>query len=262
MSNTNEHKSYSREISQQSYNDANGHTHTNVTRTEETVNNVPNPNSYQNGYVHGRVAENHYQEEVLSERDNENASRGLLLGILLTSLAALTAGTVWFLNQRNNEVVEPVAPIVVPAPDTKPDPKPPQQVNQPPKQETTIIEKIKEVPVPVAVPQKQAPAPQPSAPAPQQNVNITVPNPASQQPAAQEAPKTQPAPTQPQSQRSSADAQGTQSNTSTGITTPDRETQSNTDTTTPDRGASSETDTTSGSSSSPTDAGNTSDSAQ
>lgn len=258
MSNSNEHKSYSREVHQESSKDVNGNTHTNVTRTNETVNNVSNPDSYRDGYVHGRVSENRYQEEVLVERDNENASRGLLIGILLTSLAALTAGTIWFLNQRNEAPV-PVAPTIV-VPNTKPDPKPsPEQ--QAPESNTTIIERTREVPVPVPVPQQQAPAPQPSVPAPQQDINITVPSSPSQPPAAQEAPSTQAAPTQPQSQGSSTGAEETQSNTSTDTTTTDQGTQSNIDTTTSDQGTSSE-GTTSNSSSSPTGAGTTGGSAQ
>lgn len=172
MSNPNEHTNYRREVRQESHNDINGNTH--VSKTSETVNNTP-PNAYQDGYAQGRVSENHYQQEVLTERDNENASRGLLLGILLTSLAALTAGALWFLNQKQE--VEPVTQtdIVVPAPSTKPSPV----QSKAPEKQTTVIEKTKEVPLPVVIP--QAPAPQAPASAP--DINITLPSPASQAPA-------------------------------------------------------------------------------
>lgn len=234
MSNPNESKSYGRQVRQESYNDANGHTH--VTRTSE-VNNVPNPNAYRDGYVEGRVTENHYQEEVLAERDNENAGRGLLIGILLTSLAALTAGAIWYYNQRNDDV-----PPTIVVPNSQPAPSPSPEARQ----ETTIIEKTRDVPVPVVVPQQQAPAPQAPAPqAPAPDINISVPNSVTQPPA-QEAPATQSAPTQSESQSSSTDTQSTQSST---------------DTTTPSAGTSSQTDTTSGSSSSPS-GGSTGDSAQ
>lgn len=161
MSNPNENTNYRRER-QESHNDANGNTH--VTKTSETVNNTPS-NVYQDGYIQGRVSENHYQQEVLTERDNENASRGLLLGILLTSLAALTAGALWFLNQKD-EVVEPASQttIIAPKPSAKPSPQPSVAPEK-----TTVIEKTKEVPV--VVPQAPAPA---SAP----DINITLPSPA------------------------------------------------------------------------------------
>lgn len=221
MSNPNENKNYNREVRQESHNDANGHTH--VTRTNETVNNVSNPKAYGNGYVDGQVTENRYQQEVLTERDNENAGRGLLIGILLTSLAALTAGAMWYYNQRND--VDPVQTIVVPNSQPAPSPSPEARQN------TTIIEKTRNVAVPVIVPQQQAPAPAPLAPAPAPDINISVPNSVTQPPATQEAPAT-PAPSPSESESSSTD------------------TQSSTDTTTPAAGTSSQADTTSGSSSS------------
>lgn len=217
MSNPNEHKS--REVHQDSYTDANGHNHTHVTRTDETVNNIP-PDAHSAGYVEGRVDENRYQGEVLAERDNENAGRGLITGILLTSLAALTAGAIWYLNQRN--AVAPVQTIVVPNSQQAPSPSPEA------KQETTIIERTRDVPVPVVVPQQQAPAAAPQAPAP----DIKIDNSVTQPPATQEARATQPAPTQSESQSST-----------------DQSTQSNTDSPTPAEGTSSQPDTTSGSSS-------------
>ncbi len=231
MSNPNENKNYNREVRQESYNDANGHTH--VTRTNETVNNVSNPNTYRDGYVDGQVTENRYQQEVLTERDNENAGRGLLIGILLTSLAALTAGAIWYYNQRDD--VDPVQTIVVPNSQPAPSPSPEA------KQNTTIIEKTRNVPVPVIVPQQQAPAPAPLAPAPAPDINISVPNSVTQPPATQEAPAT-PAPSPSESESSSTD------------------TQSSTDTTTPAAGTSSQPDTTSGSTS--TGGGSTGDAGQ
>ena len=230
MSNPNEPKNSGHEVRQESHNNVDGHTHTHVTRTSETVNNVPNSHVHQEGYVAGRVDENLRQGEVLAERDNENASRGLLIGILLTSLAALTAGTIWYFNQRNN--AEAPSTIVIPNSQPAPSPSPAA------KQETTIIEKTREVPVPVVVPQQQAPAPQAPVPAP----DIKIDNSVTQPPAAQEAPATQPAPTQPESQ-SSTDTQG-----------------SNTEPTTPAESPSSQTEPTSGST--PTGTGSTGNSAQ
>lgn len=233
MSNPNEPKNSGREVHQESHNNVNGHTHTNVTRTSETVNNIPNLNTPQAGYVEGRVDENLHQGEVLAERDDENASRGLLIGILLTSLAALTAGAIWYFNRND---ADPVPTIVIPNSQPAPSPSPEA------KQETTIIERTRDVPVPVVVPQQQAPAPQAPAPAPAPDIKID--NSVTQPPAAQEAPATQPAPTQPESQ-SSTDTQSMQSNT---------------DTATPAESPSSPTEPTSGST--PTGAGSTGDSAQ
>lgn len=232
MSNPNENKNYNREVRQESFNDTNGHTH--VTRTNETVNNVSNPNTYRDGYVDGQVTENRYQQAVLTERDNENAGRGLLIGILLTSLAALTAGAIWYYNQRDD--VDPVQTIVVPNSQPAPSPSPEARQN------TTIIEKTRDVPVPVIVPQQQAPAPAPQAPAPAPapDINISVPNSVTQPPATQEAPAT-PAPSPSESESSGTD------------------TQSSTDTATPAAGTST-ADTTSGSS--PTGGGTTGDAGQ
>lgn len=248
MSNPNERKTYSREMRQESYNDASDNPRTNVTETTEAVNSGtvdPSSESYRDGYVHGQITEHHYQEDVLAERDNNNASRGLLLGILLTSLVALTVGAIWLLNQRNDPPIEVVPPVVVP--DAQPEPTRSPEANQPAERETIIRER----PVFVPVPQQQAPTPQPPLPAPQPDINITVPNSAPQPQAAEQAPSTQTAPTQPQ-QSSSTENQDTQTDTRT--TTP-AETQSNTDPTTPVPDTSNRTDTTSGSSSSPTGTG-------
>lgn len=250
MTNSNKQNNYGREVSQEStHKDANGHIHTNATRTTETVNN-PSNNSYQSGYINGQVSERR-QEETLVERDNDNAARGLLLGILLTALAALGGGAIWFFNRDLSPA--PVTPVVVPVPNNKPDTKPSPQASKAP-EKTTIIEKTKEVLVPV---------PQPASPSPaaKQDINITVPNPASQPPAAPAQPQSQTgsspeqgnanttsqspaAPAQPQSPTSSSPEQG---NTNTSTSTPTEGTQS--DTNTPG-GTSAQTDATSGSSSS------------
>lgn len=119
----------------------------------ETVKNNPSHiNSYRNGYVNGRETERNYQQN-LAARDNENASVGLLLGIFLTSLAGLIVGAFWYFNQPRETVVNEAQPIVTPSP-----------------QQTTIIEKTREVPV--VVPQPEIPPINlPSPP----DINVTVP---------------------------------------------------------------------------------------
>jgi hypothetical protein len=140
--------------------------------------------SYRDGYVHGRVAESRIEEERLEVRDNNNAARGLFIGILLTSLLGITLAALYYWNQRQQ-----VAPaIVVPVP-TSPAPA----ANQQPNGQTTVIERqVEQVPQVVPVPQQPAAAPQQSAPkinvtvpqqqAPAPKVNVTVPS-AAQQPA-------------------------------------------------------------------------------
>ncbi|MDZ7994221.1 MAG: hypothetical protein RM022_017495 [Nostoc sp. EfeVER01] len=193
MSIPNERESKNSEVRQESYTDINGNTQTHYTQTTETVkNNTTNPNSYTNGYVHGRNVERSYQQADLAQRDENNASGGLLLGIIITSLLGLVIGGVWYFNQQNNAAVNNAVPVVVPVP-SKSDPTP-SASPQPP----TIIERTTEVPVPVAVP---VPVPQqqvtpPSAPR-QPDINITIPP---QQPAAEKAPSvTQPVPKASQS---------------------------------------------------------------
>lgn len=237
MSNPNERQTFGHEESHKYYTDSNGNTHAEVTKNTETANNT---DSFRDGYVHGQVTERGYQEEVLSERDNNNAARGLLLGIILTSLAALTVGVVWFLNQSNEAPTQVLPSVVVPA---EPDVSPSPETKEPPAKET-IIERTRDVLVPIP----QQPTPQAPAPAPQPNVNITVPNSAPQQPAAEQAPATQTAPPASQSQSNSTETPDTQSD--------------NSDTVTPDRGVTNQTDTTPDSSSNTDDTSNTGSSAQ
>ncbi|MBN4001445.1 hypothetical protein [Nostoc sp. LPT] len=194
MSIPNEREIKNSELKQKSYTDINGNTHTDLTRTTETVkNNAANPNSYSNGYVHGRNVERNYQQADLAQRDENNASGGLLLGIIITSLLGLVIGGVWYFNQQNNAAVNNIVPVAVPVP-SKSNPTP----SASPQPQTKIIETTKEVPVPVAVP---VPVPQqqvtpPSAPR-QPDINITIPP---QQPAAEKAPSvTQPTPKATQS---------------------------------------------------------------
>jgi hypothetical protein len=88
--------------------------------------------SYRDGYVHGRVAESRIEEDRLEVRDNNNAARGLFIGILLTSLLGITLAALYYWNQRQQ--VEPA--IVVPVP-TSPAPA----ANQQPNRQTTVIER-------------------------------------------------------------------------------------------------------------------------
>src|SRR6476469_4913161 len=199
MYNRDNREIHNSEVRQDTYQDAQGNTHTRVTRNADTVHSPTDETAYRDGYVSGQVTERELREENQIVRDNDNAARGLLIGVILTSVLGLVIGTLFFLNQRRDETPAPVAPIIVPnrsaAPAAKPSPSPVT------KTETRIIERDRVVPVP----QPQSPAPQSSAPAPTVNVapaaapdvNITVPsNPA-------------PASTQPQTGNDATSTQGT-----------------------------------------------------
>ncbi len=187
---------------------------------------TPNTNSYGSGYVSGRENERRYQQANLAERDNANTANGLLLGVILASLATLAAGAFWYFNQRSNPAVDNTVPVVVPVPtNASPSPEsnpavdntvpvvvpvptnesPSPEASQPPQPQTTIIERTREVPV--VIPQPQAP--ETSAPA-QPNINVTVPP---QPPATEKVPTPS-----PQSPTSNSPAPDSNSNTST--TTP------------------------------------------
>lgn len=202
MTNPNNHENYRSENRQESYTNANGETHTHLRRTTETVNNTPNTNSYGSGYVSGRENERRYQQANLAERDNSNTANGLLLGVILTSLATLGVGAFWYFNQRSNPAVDNTVPVVVPVP-TNASPSP--QATQSSQPQTTIIERTREVPV--VIPQQQAPAT--SAPT-QPNINVTIPP---QPPATEKVPS-------PSSQSPTSNSPAQEKNRDTSTTTP------------------------------------------
>lgn len=242
MDNENEQKSYNREVQQDTYTDANGHHHTQVTRTTETANS--HPNSYSDGYVNGKTSERLDQEKNLAARDNKNAAGGLLVGILLTGLVGLTAGAFWFFNQRHEAVKDNVVPVAVPTANSSPSP----QTSQAPQKQTTIIERTRDVPVPVErtrdvpvpifVPQPQISASPAPTQAPRQNST-------SSQPTANPTPSTQPNSRQSQTNKSSTPTQQTRNN-STSSTSPINP-ESQTDTKTDSSSSSSSNDSTSSS---------------
>ncbi|MEP6518877.1 hypothetical protein [Microcoleus vaginatus] len=193
----NEENSSSREIHQEVHTDAtNGHVSTTRTTTNvpSTTGKASKEAAHHQGYVQGQMAENHRQLGVQEVRDNENAGRGLLLGILLTSLVGLVLGSVYYFNRSEEAPTPASAPVIVVPKANQPSatPAPTRTIER----EKTIIQKI--VPVQPSPVQNATPAPQPSpaqqaTPAPQANpapnINITVPN--SQQ---QDAPAQQAAP--------------------------------------------------------------------
>lgn len=158
-------KEFNKEVQQTSYQDNDGHVH-NVKRVTETRN--PNvENNYTHSYQQGRSVERNHQRN-LAERDSDNTARGLLLGVLLASLAAIGGGITWYNSQQRNDNI---TPVVVPVPDQS-QPSSSPEARQEPNTQTTIIERTREVPsertqdvpVPAPIPQQQTPQVQPTAP--------------------------------------------------------------------------------------------------
>lgn len=206
----------------------NQNNYTETPRNTETINNIP-PEEYRDGYVHGRVAERRYNQDVQEVRDNNTAARGLILGIVLTSLVAIPALAYYLWNRQNQEPV--VAPE--PAPSTIVVPSPSPQPERTIIQRERVIERNPDVRI-VPIPQRQTPTtttPAPninieqSAPAPQPtpNVNITIPPTSGQQqsPANQRTENQSPAtsteqlPSVQSSPSSDGSGSGDQSNTTT-----------------------------------------------
>jgi hypothetical protein len=133
----------------------------------------PNPVDYKDGYTQGRAVEQHRYEANQQVRDNDNAGRGLLVGIILAGTAAIVGGALYLLNQSNHTPAPVNSTIVVPGAAASPSVSPSPEVRE------RVIERDRIVPVP------QAPAQAP-------RVNITIPQPS--------APATQAAPAQPSSQ--------------------------------------------------------------
>lgn len=210
MANYNENKNYNREVRQDSYTSADGDTHTNVTRTSETV--KSDPSSYQDGYVSGRIQERNDERRNLAAREN-NAGGGLVLGVMLAALATLVGGAMWYFNQTKEAENATPAPIETPVTTDK-DISEPKESNT-----TTIIERTKEVAVPVEVPVPVPQQQQPAQESQQRDININV---QPQEGASKPEPATpqQAAPKQPQSSNgssnnSSSEPQNQTSSTST-----------------------------------------------
>jgi cytoskeletal protein RodZ len=135
--------------------DQNGNTHTRVTPNTETVrNNLPD--DYRDGYTHGRIAQGR-------DRDRGKATRGLLLGLILTSVLGIAGGLLYYLSQKNNEPT--TVPVTVPAP------SPTATLSPSPTPERTIIERERTIQTsPTFVPIPQPPAT--TSPTPEPTINI------------------------------------------------------------------------------------------
>ncbi|GAA6622451.1 IMCp domain-containing protein [Scytonema sp. NUACC26] len=230
----------SQEIRKDIYTDGDRNLRTNVTRTTETVNNgKTDVQSYQNGYLQGQSSERNYQERIV-QRDTDNTSRGIILGLLLTLIIGLTVGAVWYFNQRNSSVENTTTPSEVPTTNTaspagtqnsqnrttiiertREVPTVIERTKEVPtviektKEVPTVIEKTKEVPVPVFIPEQKSP------PTTTPNVNINVPP---QEGATKAAPSTtENTPTAPSNSNTSTSEGVTNSDTNTPTSSTENE---------------------------------------
>ncbi len=172
----------------------------NLNDREDNLNQVPNPGEsnvvdpnpvdYKDGYLQGRAVEQHRHEANQQVRDNDNAGRGLLIGLILAGTAAIVGGALYLLNQSNQTPAPVNRTIVVPGAAASPSVSPSPEVRE------RVIERDRIVPVP------QAP-----------NVNITIPQPSA--PATQVAPAAQPS-SQPTTPKSSAQPSSSPNSTTNG----------------------------------------------
>jgi hypothetical protein len=104
------------------------------------------------------------------ERSDKNISKGLLIGVIVTTVAGLVAGVIYFLNDLNNP--QPVPIVTIPTEKVDPNPTPIKVV------EKEVIKIVPvQVPVPTPMPTVKVPeAKTPKAKTPETNNNPTVNN--------------------------------------------------------------------------------------
>lgn len=125
------------------YKDAEGNMQTEYKDTQENIqteykDDKGNINTeYKNGYVDGHLADEQNQD-LRVEHADKNISKGLLIGIIVTCVTGLTAGTIYFLTKLNNP--QPVSIINVPNYKSNPAPIPtPPQIKVVEKPIVTIV---------------------------------------------------------------------------------------------------------------------------
>jgi hypothetical protein len=147
--------------------------HVTTTRTSSSIPSTADQSAKEtarhNGYVQGAISENirqgNVREDVQDLRDNENAGRGLLVGLVIASVAGLVLASVYFLNRQDP------SPVIVPTPrvDRPAATSPTKTIER----ERTIIERTEKA---VPVPQSSGSVRVITQPSSTPNVNITVPN--------------------------------------------------------------------------------------
>lgn len=150
---------------------------------------VVRPNSHQEGYVEAqKVDDGRLFVEEQRVRDNDNAARGMLIGIIVASLLGLGVLAWYFLNQREAPVQQIIVPQrTSPSPQASPSTPPDVNIIVPSGQPAQAPEPAPDVDNNITVPSAQpSQAPEP---APEINNNVTIPTPAAESPSSQpEAP--------------------------------------------------------------------------
>jgi hypothetical protein len=123
------------------YKDPQGNLHTN------NVDDPDNAHSYKSGYTDGHFAQERRDEEK-EVLEDDNKSKGLLIGVIVACVAGLTAGTIYFMTRDNTPPPLPV--VVAPINQSSPTPTP-----TPPEPEVRIVEKPVVTIVPAPAPQNQ-----------------------------------------------------------------------------------------------------------
>lgn len=95
------------------YKDINGNIYTEYTDING------NFHSDRKDLIDDRLVDAHIQDARV-ERADKNTSKGLLIGVIVTTVIALIAGVIYFLNDANNP--EPVAVVPIPAETADPEP--------------------------------------------------------------------------------------------------------------------------------------------
>ena len=199
------------------------------------------PTSYQEGYIHGHASERSLENEYQEIRDKRIATRSFLLGIGLTSLVGLTAGTLFFLNQNHQQ--ESPTPVNVPSRSASPSSTQKTTIERTTEtQESVTSDEDSEPEVEETVPssEQQQPPTQPSA-TPQNQTLPANPSPTQQNttPQTKRVPSaggqpyisTQASPSQPQNQTSAGTGTSTtsQPNTTNQTSSPQTQNQDESD---------------------------------
>lgn len=111
------------------YKDTQGNIHTEYKDSQGNIyteykDSQGNIHPYENGYADGQLAEERTQDARV-DRADKNISKGVLIGVIVTCVLGLSAGTIYFLTQLNNP--QSLTVMNVPANDSTQSPSPPPQ---------------------------------------------------------------------------------------------------------------------------------------
>lgn len=111
------------------YTDSQGNIRTEYKDTQGNIyteyrDSLGNFHSDKNGSIHSKLVDAHIQD-VRVERADKNISKGLLIGVIVTTVVGLTAAVIYFFNDLNNPQPVPVVNIPAEKSDSNANPTPP-----------------------------------------------------------------------------------------------------------------------------------------